>query len=268
MYPPLIRCLKIELCAETKLQDRVIATECIYLDDISDPITTNGCLPSYGPAYIDLYDEPYLLHLKKKPKIADYIENKPIIEDENDQNDQTTNKLNIPLSQQSPNKLNDTINNSICSLVSFSGSGDSRYVGRMLLHIESSKFYKNKNEILSNNNSDIHVDFKKSNKLYAKREFILFACLSDVSMIDQRYSKSQLSFRLSIGHDGCNINDIQSNSTKTYKPIQLAKNMPYFLVFEKKKPCLSLYFELEDTSHILFKNNYINKKIKKMVSLN
>ncbi len=71
LYPPLIRCLKIELCSKNVFRDDVIATEYIYIDDISHPKTTNGSLPCYGPSYIDLFDEPYMLTLQKQPKPAE-----------------------------------------------------------------------------------------------------------------------------------------------------------------------------------------------------
>ncbi len=52
LYPLLIRCLKIELCAKNVFQDDILATEYIYLDDLSHPRITNGSLPFYGNTII------------------------------------------------------------------------------------------------------------------------------------------------------------------------------------------------------------------------
>ena len=254
LYPPLIRCLKIELCAKNAFQDSVLATEYIYLDDISHPKTTGGSLPSYGPSYIDLYEEPYLLTLQKKPKPAEYqiYSSGHVVVDNEDK------PRNVPL-----------IENTTCSLVTFNGYAGNRFIGRLLLNIESSKFYR-KNAPNITDCVSVAPELK-SDRLYSKSDFIVFTCLTECSMINERYSNSELSFRLTIGNFGYNNNaensHERSNFTHKATPIQLTTNMPLYIPLERRKPCLSVEFSVEDTSHVLYKMNYIRARTTKMVSL-
>jgi hypothetical protein len=50
--------------------DTVIATEHIYIDEISNPNFMTDSLPTFGPSFIELYDEPYFLIFNKKPQFA------------------------------------------------------------------------------------------------------------------------------------------------------------------------------------------------------
>ena len=57
LYPPLIRCLKIELVRKSCFSSQTIATEYIYVDELSNPLSTADCLPSFGPSYLYLQIE-------------------------------------------------------------------------------------------------------------------------------------------------------------------------------------------------------------------
>ena len=178
-----------------------------------------------------------MLTLQKQPKPAEYT---------NDENN------------------NDKNNRSTCSLVSFNGYGGNRFIASMLLSIESKKFYKkSRRTIKSYLDTSIHV---KKEKLYTKSDFTLFSCLSEVSMISEKFSNGDLSFRLTIGNFGYdnNLTD-KSNLTKKMRPLKLSKEMPLYLPFEKKKTCLSVQFNNYDTSHILYKMNYIKTKAGELV---
>jgi hypothetical protein len=186
-----------------------------------------------------LYDEPYLLTLQKQSKPAEYTD------EENSKN-----------------------NDSTCSLVSFNGYGGNRFIASLLISIESKKYYKksrknNKSNLDSQKHQSIRV---KKEKLYSKSDFILFSCLSEVSMISEKFENGELSFRLTIGNFGYdNSSTDKNNSTKKMVPLKLSKEMPLYLPFEKKKPCLSIQLDNYDTTHILYKMNYVKTKADELV---
>ena len=256
----MIRCLKIELCTKNLFQDDVLATEYIYLDDISHPRITNGSYPFYGPVWIDLFDEPYILTLKKQSKPADYIKNHRDPSDKNIASNLVENENEIVV-------VNNNNDDSTCSLVSFNGYGGNRFVARMLLNIESTKYYKKRSGTVTKLKNV--AEKLNSSRLYSKTDFVLFACLTEVSMINNRFSKGLLSFRLTIGNFGYSNENARENENYTVKtrPIQLSNDMPVYLAFEKTKPCLSVEFKLEDTSHVLYKINYIKRKTDQLVRI-
>ena len=51
------------------------------------------------------------------------------------------------------------------------------------------------------------------------------------------------------------------------RPIQLNNSMPLYLPYDKRKPCLSLKFLIEDFRYVMFKINFINNKLNDMVSI-
>lgn len=63
-FPGLIRLFKIELCTQDEAiafgqgNIRVLATEYLDIENISEYVTNGYMLPTFGPANIDLYSEP------------------------------------------------------------------------------------------------------------------------------------------------------------------------------------------------------------------
>ncbi|RMZ98955.1 fer-1 4, partial [Brachionus plicatilis] len=64
-YPSLVRLLKIELCSEDASGVRVLAKEYLVISDISNYHNDLNYLPTYGPSYIDFYNEPNNMRIKK-----------------------------------------------------------------------------------------------------------------------------------------------------------------------------------------------------------
>ena len=204
-----------------------------------------------------------MLTLKKQSRPAEYTDDKneyvPLSKISNDNDNNTTEAIAVQ------NEIDST--KSTCSLVSFNGYGGNHFVARMLLNIESKKYYSKKRTGTIRGLMNAPVVFKED-KLYSKVDFTLFSCLSEVSMINEKFSNGNLSFRLTIGNCGYeNSNtDNSSNFTKKMKPLKLSKDMPVYLPFEKRKHCLSVQFNTYDTSHILYKMNYIRKKTDELVN--
>ena len=70
-----------------------------------------------------------------------------------------------------------------------------------------------------------------------------------------------------LGPNGYNLEN-QTNISVKIKPLQLSNDMPFFLPYEKTKDCLFLKFSIEDTRHIMFKNNLVHKALKNLVNTN
>ena len=165
LYPPLIRCLKIELVRKSCFSSQTIATEYIYVDELSNPLSTADCLPSFGPSYIYLYEEPFQLSKEKIFK-----------SDFNLDFDTECKKKDFFFEA---SKLN-TI-----SLSGFAGKCD-KYVARLRVQIES-------------NESKLEDEDEKP---LDNQNYLLFAFINDATVIHPSFKHSQIRFKLSIG-DAC-----------------------------------------------------------------
>ena len=56
------------------------------------------------------------------------------------------------------------------------------------------------------------------------------------------------------------------NMTKPMQPIQLGPKMPFYLPYDKSKPCMTLNFMIEDLRNLMFKANFIKYSVQTMVS--
>jgi hypothetical protein len=194
LYPPVVRCLKIELI-ENSFIEQVIATEHIYIDDISHPYLTGESLPTFGPAYICLYKEPYMLTRQKQSKISDLAQidgSKCEICEKILENPDlySIDGHSFLTGEAGDDKYCHYRENNLtpASLKSFAGPSG-LYVGRMKLQITSSKLF-------SKETSSEKTEKKKDPKLI---KFTLFACINDVNAIDENYTNTNISFRINIG---------------------------------------------------------------------
>ena len=185
-YPPLVRLFKIQLCSREATSERVLATEFISIFDISNYLPYKDkmgqFLPTYGPRFIDLYDQPENSRVRKTP------------ENFSDDEFSFDEDLNLSLSKEKSNSP---------TYSPVSGNG-SFFVARLLLKIESKKAISSKETEASEKNGSSGVQNKAKTEEVVKskeeiRDFVAFAIISEVSMIDQRFSAGEISFQLCVG---------------------------------------------------------------------
>lgn len=273
--------------SENTLDDQVIATEYIYLDEISNPFSTNNSLPTFGPSYIYLYNQPYHVTSRKTAKLLDSDFNKNDINsvceicssvnktvDDNKSQLSAANEVQLSINSSSNllNKNNSTdcynkTNNLITTSSCFKCFDANYYVGRMLISINSSKI--DTQSTVKIKKPDRNADRIDKSKLSKRENFLLFASINEIILNENaaKYTASDLNFRLNI----CNFGYIQdsnsSNITNTLKSCSLSTDMPYYVPINKRIPCLYLKFDLEDTSDIIKKTNYLTNKSKLLVRL-
>lgn len=84
-------------------------------------------------------------------------------------------------------------------------------------------------------------------------------------MIDPRLSSTELSFLLCLGPYGYDSRSAETNRSKGQVPIRLGPKMPYYLAFDKVKPCLSLQFDIENLLYFMHYKNFLKNSIKELV---
>lgn len=166
---------KIELCSEESFGEKVIATEYLDIETISD-YKSKDFYPTFGPSNIDMYSEPGNLRIRSNTlncsssDLTDVAEIMPMNSDHEESN--FRNRSYIPINGTTP------------------GGGD--YVARLLLHIDSNRAETSKRK-------NHHQDENPFEKITQnEKQFTLFAMISDVYLIDYRY-QNDLSFQLCIG---------------------------------------------------------------------
>lgn len=247
MYPPLVRCLKIELCSQDWLGVRVLGTENIYLEDISNSFDTN-LLPTLGPTYIYLYTQTFLSSYTREPIMAQELR---------DQHSRTSADIYRRRQNESPISAS-SLDNTF-SLINNERNKVNKYMGRVQMEIFSEKYMETSMQAPP---SELY-EFSKSP--YRDNDYVLFACIYDTTMIDNSLQGKNLSFKLTIGPFGHEHNTTE-NQTKKLKPERRAPDSPLFLRTDKMKPCLFLSFRIEDKANVLFKMNFLNKKSQELVS--
>ncbi|CAF0895015.1 unnamed protein product, partial [Brachionus calyciflorus] len=222
-YPPLVRLFKIELCTEDSSSVRVLAKEYLVINEIANLEFNHK--PTYGPSFIDMYNEPNNLRIKKtlnNPKDDDIITSS---------------------------------NDSIKTYTPVEAIG-SYYVARLLMGI-TSKFVSHKSK---KENKLPGSDLLRNINSVPIGDFVCYIIINECSMIDGRYQHGDISFKLCLGTNGYNMTR-NDNETEKTRPIQLSKTMPIYLSYEKQKPCLCLRFSTEDMRYIMYKINFITNRI-------
>lgn len=213
--------LKIELCTEDKSVVRVLAKEYLVISDISNYHNNLNYLPTYGPSYIDFYNEPNNMRVKKF---------------DNAKGEDSINPL-----------VHEPCTNSYTPLE----AAGSHYIARVLLGISSTPVTN------SSNRTESPIYFK----VPPEAEFVCYIIIDECTMIDSRYMNGKINFKLCIGTNGHEDLAPGTNQSEPVRPIQLSPTMPIYLSYEHQKPCLCLRFRSEDMRHIMFKINYIEKKL-------
>jgi hypothetical protein len=253
LFPGLVRLFKIELCCSFNADNisnnyNVLATEYLDIESISE-YNRNFMLPKFGPANIDMYTEPH----NNRTYVASSFPNEPKSD---------FNLIN--LNTISNNKGGDKFRTRSYMSVNGNSPGGGDYVARLMFGIESFRHDNNK-EISANTD-------KRSEVAGNTTTFTLFVMISDVYMIDSRYAtkNNKLSFQLCIGPYGYDrrnsSNNLNSNFSKPEEPFKLSSKMPYYLPFDKSKPCLSLEFKSEDLSYYMHAKNFLQKSVEQLVN--
>ena len=151
-------------------------------------------MPTYGPRYIDLYDQPENSRVRKMTE--------DMFEDEHSFGENSSISSNKE-------------KNHVTFYSPVSGNG-AFYVARLLLKIESKKVIHSKKSTVETTNGNptstsqtatirqesqnvpIPVEIIKTNEEI--KEFVAFAIISEVTMIDSRYSNGEISFQLCLGN--------------------------------------------------------------------
>ena len=252
-YPPLIRCLKIELIKESFINE-VIATEYIHLDEISDPHTVknNEDELSFGPLWIYLYDEPYILAKQKVFKV-----NYQDLETDNSRK-AITCKSCERLKEKHPNYNKDS---SACfykkgrvknvSLRDFNGKC-SKYIGRIKIQIMS-EYKQAKPETVNEKDKDED-----------EGNYLLFSKINAANLIHPKYKKRKISFKITVGSSL--LAECSNNVNEGYYSNYTNENSIY-IHFENHQPIIFELKFLVDSFEILRmkKNNFLKRKIKEMV---
>ncbi len=188
MYPPLVRLFKIELCLQnSSLEEKVIASEYLTIQDLSNYTKEEFYFPTFGPRYIDLYDKPDNCRIRKN--IEDDLCDELIID-----NDQLNPDYNKDRSERS----------------TYTSIKPANYIARLLISVESQEIpsqKKSNNLNLSLSNSfrdksefDLGLTKFESIDLNSfKKDFVAFAIISECSMIDKRFKNGEISFQLCLG---------------------------------------------------------------------
>lgn len=259
MFPGLIRLFKIELCSEDTFGTKVLASEYLDIESISEYKTEDYFLPMFGPSGIDLYSEPQ--NYRHTP---------------NTYHDLIDNVLNTSFNLSNYKSMDKVLSKVVelknkglrpASYVPVNGytPGGGDYVARLTMSIRS-KTFRGGNYAGEKNSGD-------QERLKTKKLFTLFVLISDVYDIDARY-QGDLSFQVCIGTHGyenlskldLSSKHIPSNFTLQQKPIRLGPKMPLYLAYDKSKPCLSLQFEMEDLTQYMYAKNFLLNSVKEMVN--
>ena len=112
------------------------------------------------------------------------------------------------------------------------------------------------------------------------KEFVAFAIISEVNMIDSRFRKGPISFQLCVGNNGYDNMDSgytvplfgsrktwPSNFSEPQTPVQFDAMSPIYLPYEKSKECLTLKFPIGDLRHFMLKSNYVQTVLRMIVRL-
>ncbi|XP_047438117.1 fer-1-like protein 4 [Mugil cephalus] len=205
-FPPLARRIKVQILDDAKMGDIALATHFLDLQQISDP-TRNGFNPTFGPSWVNLYGSPQNstlgdIHQALNEGLGEGIFYR--------------GRILLALSMEvyySPSTL--PIETAPVSVVKVKGA-----LGKLGLRKKKSR-KKDKMEAsqaasgLAEESGEVPVEVPEAvtveieeihplpeGFLGEKEEFLLFASLFEVTMIDPSVGTRPLSFELSIGNYG------------------------------------------------------------------
>jgi hypothetical protein len=206
------------LCNADPSGEVILATEYLNISDISS-YNSNGIdfLPTFGPRYIDFYDDPENSRVRKANRNLD------------------ESKLDFNMDVDVKEEMNVQFNNSKNTYAPVCGDG-AFYVGRLYMRIKSKAVANLYEQALSNINessseSDYYEDddddendeeyddteidrgrvrhsssktvsSKGSGQINSSdnvKDFVAFAMINEVTMIDSRFEKGEISFQLCVG---------------------------------------------------------------------
>ena len=165
----------------------VLATEYLNIDDISDYTNDDYFLPTLGPCNIDFYTEPHNFRINKNKLVRSNGLNNSV---DNVNEEQQTDGQKVKFTQRTYIPIYGDAH---------SGGGD--YVARLFLCVKSFKHLRN-SSVQKHEEEMKQLEKTKENLRENVKNFLLFAIINEATIIDPRYSNSQLSFRLCLGTNG------------------------------------------------------------------
>ena len=176
-YPPLVRMFKIQLCTEEAPRvERVLASEYLTIYDISSYTKDFFYLPAYGPRFINLYDQPENCRLKKTL------------------NEQCGDDLLVH------NNLNSSYYKIRSERNTYSSIRPNNFIARVYLSVETEDLSESNDLNNNNRNSAESNDSISFNYQNFNEEFVAYAVINEVSMIDPRFKNGQLKFQMTLGN--------------------------------------------------------------------
>uniref|UniRef100_A0A672F388 Fer-1 like family member 4 n=1 Tax=Salarias fasciatus TaxID=181472 RepID=A0A672F388_SALFA len=219
-FPPLAQRIKVQVLDDAKMGDIALATHFLDLQQISDP-TRNGFNPTFGPSWVNLYGSP------QNSTLGDVHQ-----------------ALNEGLGQGI--FYRGRILLALCMEV---------YSSPAALNTDTGSIYPVGRRIKVKEFNKLHFVFvcHLQGFLGQKEEFLLFASLFEVTMMDPSVGTKPLSFELSIGE--------QYYSIQSFKCLQLQPPSV------KLKPCLFVWSQFEDHCFRLYLVNLLSKMADRLVSI-
>ncbi len=172
---------KIQLCTEEAPRvERVLASEYLTIYDISSYTKDFFYLPAYGPRFINLYDQPDNCRLKKNF------------------NDQCSDDLLVR------NNLNSNYYKLRSERNTYSSIRPNNFIARVYLSVETEDLSESNDlcRSIQNNNNRNSTELNDSTSFGYQdfnEEFVAYAVINEVSMIDPRFKNGQLKFQMTLG---------------------------------------------------------------------
>ncbi|XP_067833416.1 fer-1-like protein 6 [Heptranchias perlo] len=287
MFPPLCRRVKIQVWDEGNVNDVAIGTHYIDLKKISNEQDgDNGFLPTFGPAWINLYGS---------------TRNYTLLDD----NQELNEGLGEGVSFRGRLLIEITVD------ILSAGAADSKFSklaremkivpqvsksGKDQKMSPSSEECKSSNSSDKTNSTEVEVEFIEPSSWIDEetiQDFLLFGTIFEATMIDRKIGEKPISFEVSLGNYGNVIDGVTPTTpikrrppemnegetasllrasesdqtpesdkptTAPEKPLLTEGNRNYYyLPFNNKKPCVYVKSHWEDQIFRLHSSNFLDK---------
>uniref|UniRef100_A0A8C7I1A3 Fer-1-like protein 4 n=1 Tax=Oncorhynchus kisutch TaxID=8019 RepID=A0A8C7I1A3_ONCKI len=293
-FPPLARRIKVQILDDANIGDVAVGTHFLDMQQISNP-NRNGFNPTFGPSWINLYGSPQNSALGDIHQVLNEGLSEGIF---------YRGRMLLSLSVEvysSPN--NAAVENSKAT------AGARSALGKLSLKKKSRKSKEKKQEGTPGPSGPteeseeagtevpgaVTVEVEEihplpENFLGEKDEFLLFASLFEVTMIDPIIGSKPVTFELSIGNTvtfcplfqdkkldiaGISAKLIRNHLTITYIPGQCKSFIFIFYIYRSfscvpmtyEKPCMFLWTHFEDHCFRYHNVNWLHKMADRLVSM-
>ncbi|XP_017286969.1 fer-1-like protein 4 [Kryptolebias marmoratus] len=223
-FPPLAQRIKVQVLDDAKMGDVALATHFLDLQQISDP-TRNGFNPTFGPSWVNLYGSPQNSTLGDVHQALNEGLGEGLF---------YRGRILLALSMD--------VYSSPSAVTTDTGSIAAAKVKGALGKFGLKKKKSNKNEMkeaasgLADDSGEAGVEVPESvtveieeihplpeGYLGQKEEFLLFASLLEVTMLDPSVGTKPLTFELSIGNYGKAVNVGKSKKSKSREELRRSR---------------------------------------------